>query len=525
MAYSAVQPFQQAQPQDQILLVDDNPANLKILYETLDGRGYRLLVADSGEKAINIAMKSKPDLILLDVMMPGMDGFDVCRTLKKNPLTAKSSVIFLSALDDTESKVMGLDAGGVDYISKPFQIKEVIARVETHLTIHRLEQALESHNKELQTDKASILSSMSEGIYGLDRRGNIIFANTAACAMNHCAEEQLLGQSFIRLHLVQHGNPDGGNDFDLDRITERMQRVLSKGDSLKVNNAKFSRPDTSIYPVAFHVSPAEQGTSSTHAVVVFHDITDELAQEEELRKARKSIENQRSQLAHVSRLTMMGEMAAGIAHEVNQPLTAVVNYVRLANRLMKSENTDRDMLQSTLVKIEAQCLRASQVIQHIRDFVKKPMQGKESVAGGKLVRDILDLANIEANELGMVIESQVADNLPDLYVEPIQVQQVALNLIRNAMEAMKFANMAGTVVLNVQHEGQNVIRFEIIDQGPGVDEEVRQNLFSPFNSTKASGMGIGLTLCQSIIHSHGGEIGYYPNSGKGSTFFFTLPVA
>jgi sigma-B regulation protein RsbU (phosphoserine phosphatase) len=132
----------QEQP-ERILLVDDNPTNLQVLFQTLEGRGYNLLVAKDGETALTIVKKALPELILLDIMMPGIDGYEVCRQLKENPATRNIPVIFLSALDDTKDKVRGLDLGAVDYISKPFQADEVIARVNTHLTIHRLQQQLQ----------------------------------------------------------------------------------------------------------------------------------------------------------------------------------------------------------------------------------------------------------------------------------------------------------------------------------------------------------------------------------------------
>jgi len=133
-----------------ILLVDDNPTNLQLLFETLDGRGYKLLVAKDGKTALSIVRKVYPNLILLDIMMPEMDGYEVCRQLKADPTAAEIPVIFLSALTDTKDKVQGLDLGAVDYITKPFQPEEVIARVNTHLTIYRLKKALDEKNKELQ---------------------------------------------------------------------------------------------------------------------------------------------------------------------------------------------------------------------------------------------------------------------------------------------------------------------------------------------------------------------------------------
>jgi two-component system sensor histidine kinase ChiS len=133
-----------------ILLVDDNPTNLQLLFETLDGRGYKLLIAKDGKTALSIARKALPNLILLDIMMPEIDGYEVCRRLKADPATAEIPVIFLSALTDTKDKVQGLDLGAVDYVTKPFQPEEVIARVNTHLTVYRLKKALDEKNKELQ---------------------------------------------------------------------------------------------------------------------------------------------------------------------------------------------------------------------------------------------------------------------------------------------------------------------------------------------------------------------------------------
>jgi sigma-B regulation protein RsbU (phosphoserine phosphatase) len=135
---------------ESILLVDDNPANLQILFQTLEGVGCKLLIAKNGQGALSIAGKALPDLILLDIMMPDIDGYEVCRKLKSNPATADIPVIFLSALGDTEDKVKGFHLGAVDYITKPFQPDEVIARVDTHLTIHRLKREVEIKKDQLE---------------------------------------------------------------------------------------------------------------------------------------------------------------------------------------------------------------------------------------------------------------------------------------------------------------------------------------------------------------------------------------
>jgi sigma-B regulation protein RsbU (phosphoserine phosphatase) len=137
---------------ERILLVDDNPTNLQVLFQTLEGRGCNLLIAKNGETALAVAKKALPELILLDIMMPDLDGYEVCRRLKEDETTSEIPVIFLSALDETKDKVKGFHLGAVDYISKPFQADEVIARVNTHLTIHRLKREVQNQKTELENE-------------------------------------------------------------------------------------------------------------------------------------------------------------------------------------------------------------------------------------------------------------------------------------------------------------------------------------------------------------------------------------
>ncbi|MCP4622124.1 MAG: response regulator [bacterium] len=163
-------------PSERILLVDDNLTNLQVLMGTLEGRGYHLLIAKNGESALTIVRKAGPDLILLDIMMPGMNGFEVCRRLKADPATQEIPVIFLSALSETTDKVHGLDLGAVDYITKPFQPEEVIARVSTHLTIYRLKKDLALRNEELRDMNENLELKVAERSQQLlNSREGVIF--------------------------------------------------------------------------------------------------------------------------------------------------------------------------------------------------------------------------------------------------------------------------------------------------------------------------------------------------------------
>ena len=468
-----------------VLLVDDNPQNLKVLYETLKDKGYRLLIANDGEKALDLAHRHQPEVILLDIMMPELDGYQVCERLKAYPVTSDSAVVFLSALDDLQAKVRGFSLGGADYISKPFQAQEVIARVKTHARVIRLERALQARNRQLENDQARILNSISEGIYGLDARGTIVFANPAAALIMRRPVEELIGEGFFDLHFRTAGH--GCESLPI-------YATCTKGVAENQRDIEMLRADGSPFPVEYRATPKLDGDELHGAVVVFRDITAELESERALDDARHMVQEQREQLAHFSRLTTMGEMAAGVAHEVNQPLTAITNYARVAKRVLAKEAPDHELLEETL--------EIAALLEDTRQFAE------------------VDIRN---NEGG--VEISVANDVPDVLADPIQVQQVALNLIRNALESTRSAQSEKPVEVTVAMSGTGCVRVAVTDHGVGLQDDAEEKLFLPFYTTKEEGMGIGLPMCRSLIQAQGGDIGFERPEHGGACFFFTLPVA
>lgn len=499
-----------------VLLVDDNPQNLKVLYETLKDKGYRLLIANDGEKALDLAHRHQPEVILLDIMMPELDGYQVCERLKADAVTSDSAVVFLSALDDVEAKVKGFALGGADYISKPFQAQEVIARVKTHARVIRLEREMQARNRQLESDQARILNSISEGIYGLDAEGTIVFANPAAALIMRSPVEELIGRDFFSLHVV-------AEDDALSVLP--VQATCQQGVAENQRGVTLKRPDGTSFPTEYRSTPKLDGETLHGAVVVFRDITTELENEQALEDARALVQEQRDQLAHASRLSTMGEMAAGFAHEVNQPLTAITNYARVAKRMMAKETLDRDLLQETLDKIEAQSHRASEIIRRIRRFMKKPATGKEVLSVPALLDDTRQFAEVDMRNNEGGIELTVEESVPEVLADPIQVQQVALNLIRNALEATRTAGSSTPVEVSAALCDTGCVRIEVRDHGTGLPEDAEDKLFLPFYTTKQDGMGIGLSMCRSLIQAQGGDIGFERPDDGGARFYFTLPVA
>ncbi|MCM0611407.1 response regulator [Marinobacter sediminum] len=499
-----------------VLLVDDNPQNLKVLYETLKDKGYRLLIANEGDKALDLAHRHQPEVILLDIMMPDMDGYEVCERLKADPETADCAVVFLSALDDLQAKVRGFSLGGADYISKPFQSQEVIARVKTHARVIRLERELQARNRELQGDQTRILNSISEGIYGLDENGVIEFANPAAAAILGSPVDAIIGCNFFEIHFAAVGEDTGGLP---------VHGTCRQGVAESQRNIRMLRTDGSGFPAEYRSTPKLDDDELHGAVVVFRDITAELESEAALEEARELVQEQRDQLAHASRLTTMGEMAAGFAHEVNQPLTAITNYARVSKRMMGKETPDLGLIGETLDKIEAQSHRASEIIRRIRRFMKKPATGKEIISMPALLEDTRQFAEVDMRNNEGGIEVAVPEGLPDVLADPIQVQQVALNLIRNALEATRSSGSATPVEVSASLVGSHCVRVQVRDYGVGLSADAEDKLFLPFYTTKDEGMGIGLATCRSLIQAQGGDIGFERPQDGGACFFFTLPVA
>ena len=217
--------------------------------------------------------------------------------------------------------------------------------------------------------------------------------------------------------------------------------------------------------------------------------------------------------------------AAGVAHEVNQPLTAITNYTRVAKRIMAKDEPDQALLSETLEKIEAQSHRASEVIRRIRRFMKKPAAGKEVLSLSALLEDTRQFAEVDIRNNDGGVEVSVADDLKEVCADPVQVQQVALNLIRNALEATRAAQSSEPVRVNVFMADDQFARVEVTDAGVGLAAEDEEKLFLPFFTTKDDGMGIGLPMCRSLIQAQGGEIGYERPETIGARFYFTLPVA
>jgi len=254
-------------------------------------------------------------------------------------------------------------------------------------------------------------------------------------------------------------------------------------------------------------------------VGTIHDVTDRRQSEDEARQLQE-------RLTHFSRLSTMGEMAAGLAHEINQPLSAIATYAQACQRFLKMPDGDEADVVEALQQINAQALRAGEVIRRLRNFVKNREVKREPVDCNRLLDDLRTLAETDARLHNVRLRIEAESNLPTVYADPIQLQQVVLNLVRNAIDAMAEApETRREVVLSTRMTPDGEIEVVVADHGTGLAAEATEHLFNPFFTTKSGGTGLGLAISLSIVRAHGGRLWHTPNEGTGARFHFTLPVS
>jgi len=306
---------------------------------------------------------------------------------------------------------------------------------------------------------------------------------------------------------------------DADRLRDAYRDMESSGGTLDIEY-RLIMPDGS----EKHLHHIAQTVYDEHGrpakrIGTIHDITDRRRAEDEARQLQE-------RLTHFARLSTMGEMAAGLAHEINQPLSAIATYAQACQRFIRQpDHDDADILES-LEQINAQALRAGEVIRRLRNFVKNREVKREPVDCTKLLEDLRTLAETDARLHNIWLRIEPQGNLPLVYADPIQLQQVILNLVRNAIDAMaEVPEPRREVMLSTRLTGEGEIEVVVADHGTGLAPEATEHLFNPFFTTKTGGTGLGLAISRSIVRAHGGRLWHTPNEGSGARFHFTLPVS
>jgi len=338
--------------------------------------------------------------------------------------------------------------------------------------------------------------------------GHFLSVNQAMCTMLGYSESELLGLSMRDLT-----HPD-----DLEDVSRQLRALFTGSESVKHETRYFRKDRAIVHALVHHSLVADSHGRPLIIISQILDRTDVVEAEMEARQ-------QRARLAHVARLGTMGEMAAGIAHELNQPLAAIANYTQACQRLLALGTIDSDELGDVLKRVTAQARRAGDVIHRLRAFVRRHTTERKLHDVNVLVEEILPLVELDARSHEVELTLDMPEGLPRVQCDGIQLQQVLLNLTRNAVEAMGPVDRVKKLSISTRAQGDDELELAVMDTGEGVPENLIDQLFEPFFTTKPEGMGLGLSLSRSIVEAHGGALRYDSGPEGGSIFRILLPTA
>jgi two-component system, LuxR family, sensor kinase FixL len=357
----------------------------------------------------------------------------------------------------------------------------------------------------------AIIETAPDALITIDERGLIQIANPAAERLFQYPAKELLGKNVSILMPAPHRERHDGYIARYLRTGEK--RIIGIG-----RTVVGLRKDGSTFPMELAVGEARLGEHRLFTGFV-RDLT-------ERQEAERRLHELQAELLQVSRLSIMGEMASGLAHELNQPLTAIMNYVQACRRLLeRDEGISPERVRALMDKAVAQASRGGQIINRLRRFMAAGETERAREDVNRVVEEASALALVGARDKGIAVQARLARGLPDVLIDKVQIHQVIINLIRNAIDALAQTDGERTIVLQTRCADPEEVEVTVADTGPGLANGVRSRLFQPFVTTKPEGMGIGLSICRTIVDGHGGRIWASDHPGGGTAFHFTLPVA
>ena len=359
-----------------------------------------------------------------------------------------------------------------------------------------------------------VLDSTGEAIYGLDINGNATFCNRACVeALGYERPGDLLGKN---MHALIHHTRNDGSAYPVEEC--KIYRAFRLGEGTHVGDEVLWKADGSSFTAEYRSHPIRHDGQLMGSVVTFLDVTERKRVEAELRQKQ-------SELTHVARLGMLGEMAAGLAHELNQPLTAVSALSEGALLRLERGKLPQNEFASVCKRIAGDAQRAGDIIRRLRNFVQKRKTERRQVCVNELLREVVTFVEADLRHDNIVLGCWMQDDLWKVEGDPIEIQQVVVNLIRNAGDALAKGDCPRReIVIETCNQESGSVEIVVSDSGPGIAPELADRVFDPFYTSKIDGLGIGLGICKSIIESHGGRIWVGQSSMGGASVHFNLPA-
>lgn len=541
-----------------ILIVDDTPANVRLLTDALMHHGYEICSAMSGDRALEIVQDFVPDLILLDVMMPEMDGYTVCQRLKERPETHDVPVMFLSAIDTPKDKLKAFQVGGIDYITKPFHLDEVVARVSQQIDRRNLQKRLEQQNfrlhaelqnyKQLEERYRSIFDNAIDGMFQATPEGQFITANASLAKMYGYVSVEDLCTSINDITQQLYVRPERRGEF--------MATVLQNGEVSDFEAQIYCKNGTIVW-----VSETVRSVKDAQNNLMFYegtvkDITERKRNTEILRVRSRELEETLTQLRYSQarllqqeKMSSLGQLVAGMAHEINNPVSFISGNLVYAEQYF--EDLVRAFYEAGLIpgddiefvlkdlpillqSIRTGADRIRLIVQALKNFSRLDEAEDKQVDIHEGIESTLLLLSHRLDTTAHRAKVKVIKDLgvlPKVHCYPGLLNQALMNLMGNAIDALDASTTNGKqpkLELRTKLVDPNQIMIWISDNGSGMPTEIQDRIFDPFFTTKGIGEGTGMGLAisyQIIVEKHAGQLECISVLGKGTEFVIILPVS
>jgi len=521
-----------------ILHVEDNADNRRLVRRLLVAEGYQLLEAEDGLEGIDKAVREEPDLILLDIGLPRFDGYEAAAALRAFPSLATTLIVALTAYTNPGDRERILTAGCNGYIAKPIDVDRFTGVVAEFLRGKREQVEPAQQTGYLRELNQKLVQRLFKKIQEMEKANRDLTARSGQLESLHRIGEQItsqlslqtlagellpslasaLGFSALEVSLVDSGTgrlevwplPEPGKSAGAGR----------EGRMLEVPTAIQGRVTGRLraWVASDDLSPAEAEQILRIVASQVAVAAENARLYEGLRRQMEELRQTQAQLVQSAKLAAIGELAANVAHEINNPMTSILGYATL----MLDEGVDAATVMEYLKTIQSEALRIRETVRALLDFSRQRDFTKEHVDISQAVKDTLALVRRHAALSNIAVEEKYDTNLPPVEVDVPQCKQVFLNLITNALDAMPHG---GTLTVTTSRDG-DFIRIGFADTGGGIPEANLARIFDPFFTTKPAvkGTGLGLSVSLGIIQSHGGTIDVKSEMGKGSVFSVKLPI-
>ncbi len=533
-----------------ILIADDDLQIAGLIREVLQLARCEVLEARSGEETLAILQRENAsdrpvDVLLLDILMPGMSGYEVISRMKADPLLATTSIIVTTALTSITDKTMGLGMGADDYLTKPFDPRELIARIQVIMRMRDTEQVLRQRNRELallteisrhiisSLDLEEVLAATMAGICRIlpvdaavlvlmdEETGEMIFRKSIPEEHPHIGQPLPPDRSILR-HVVTTEQPYLTNDVPHDLIFAPgidgkgadsravlcvplliRERVIGALELIDKRNGPFTETDRDLLQTLAGSVAAAVENAQLYA---------------ELADFARALERSQAQLIQAEKMAAIGRLAASLAHEINNPLQAIHNTIHLAMTDRLPSEKRSEYLDMARKEVE----RLIEIVQRMLEFYRPSKGGIIQTDVNRVLQDALAIADKRLQHAHIQVHTHLAEGLPLIPAVPDQLAQVFLNIIINATDAMPEGGDLRIGTLLTEDRRWILVAFR--DSGPGLTAEQIAHIFEPFYTTKPSGTGLGLAISYGIVERHGGAIEVSSQPGQGATFVVRLPV-